>query len=75
MRNFILGCLFVILTSATLSKADLLTVKPATPKSVVVISDYYIDINPKIVSFTKQGYIVKTMVGNHSGITIVMEKY
>lgn len=75
MKNFILGCLFVLLTSATLSKTDLLTFKPATPKSTIVLSDYYIAINTKIKNYAKQGYVVKAMVGNSSGITIIMEKY
>jgi len=75
MRNFILGCLFVLLTSATLSKTDLLTIKPATPISTVVVSDYYADINPQILKRIKQGYIVKSMVSTNSTITAIMEKY
>lgn len=75
MKNFILGCLFVLLASATSVKTDLITIKPQTPKSTVVFSGYYVDINLKIREYIKQGYIVKEMVGTHSGITIVMEKY
>lgn len=81
MRNFILGCLFVLLTSATLTKTDLLTIKPATPKSVVT---YYGD-NPKefISKYTKMGYIFKhssQSQGSENGsywvtCLIVMEKY
>ena len=81
MRNFILGCLFVLFTSATLTKTDLLTIKPATPKSVVT---YYGD-NPKefISKYTKMGYIFKhssQSQGSNSASSwvhclVVMEKY
>jgi hypothetical protein len=76
MKNlfyFIAGVLFITLISAT--TISIMTIKPIAPKDVIVLSDYYIKINPQIISYTKQGYIVKTMVGNSSGITIVMEKY
>lgn len=72
MKNFLLGALVFALLSFTAVETKLLTIKPATPKSIVVLSDYYFNINSKIESYSKKGYIVKTMVGNSSGITIIM---
>lgn len=73
MRNFILGCLFVLLTSATLTQTDLLTIKPATPKSVVT---YYGD-NPKpfVSKYVKMGYVFKHSNGTYGWTFIIMEKY
>ena len=73
MRNFILGCLFILLTSATLKNTDLLTIKPATPKSVVT----YQGENPKefVKEYTKLGYIFKHSSGTYGWTFIIMEKY
>ena len=71
MKNFILGCLFILLTAA--GTASIMTVKPATPKSVIVYDGY--DPKPFILKYSKFGYIIsKTHV--HNNVTfIVMEKY
>ena len=81
MKNFILGCLLVILTSATIGintniNTNILTVKPATPKSIVIFEDYYIYSKEKIKSYCRKGYIVKSTVyiGDFT-VLVVMEKY
>ena len=73
MKNFILGCLFIILTSATVIKTELLTIKPATPKSVVT----YYGQEPKLFTdkWSSKGYVFKHSHGIHSYSYIVMEKY
>jgi len=77
MRNFILGCLLVILTSVTLTKTDLLTVKPATPKSIVVFEDRSEYCQEKIKSYYRKGYIVKSVIkaSKFDYVLVVMEKY
>ena len=69
MRNFILGCCFILLTAA--GTASIMTVKPATPKSVVVYSG--LCPGDFIMKYHKLGYIVKPSGGGYS--LIVMEKY
>lgn len=73
----ILGILLVILTSAT--TVSVMTVKPATPKSVIVFNNNDIDETQyKIKEYTKKGYIVKTISSNgdyHKSWIVVMEKY
>jgi hypothetical protein len=77
MKNFILGCLFVLLTSATVTQTDLLTIKPATPKSVVTkVTRYGTETYNFINLYVKKGYIVKSTHGDGSGNwLIIMEKY
>ena len=45
------------LLSFTAVETKLLTIKPATPKNIVVLSDYYLKINPKIESYSKKGML------------------
>lgn len=74
---FLLGCLFVVLLSATgVSKSELFTIKPATPKSVICFTRYHGDTERYIKSYVRKGYIFKssTYGGNNSCI-VVMEKY
>ena len=82
MKNFTLGCLLVILTSATISTStnintNMLTVKPATPKSIVIFKDRSEYCQEKIKSYYRKGYIVKSTVsvGKFDNILVVMERY
>ena len=73
-----LGLCLIILTSAT--TVSVMTVKPATPKSVVSIYDNADKINSKILNYSNKGYIVKQLSfsmdsnGTRKAI-VVMEKY
>jgi serine kinase of HPr protein (carbohydrate metabolism regulator) len=75
----VLGILIVILTSAT--TVSVMTVKPATPKSVAVFSDNYSneELMDKIKSYVKKGYVLKSIAGSGKQYTdtwiVVMEKY
>jgi len=81
MKNtiyFILGVMFVVLTSAT--TASIMTIKPVKPTSTVVIPiDYGVDeAKSKIEYFIRKGYIVKSIAGTSQYgqlWLIVMEKY
>lgn len=74
----LLGCLFIVLLSATgVSKSELFTIKPATPKSVIC---FYSTDETGLTRIVKKqsikGYVVKTMVACSSGrYVVVMEKY
>ena len=71
-----LGLCLVILTSAT--TVSVMTVKPATPKSVISFYGYKAypeSVVDKINKYSKNGYIVKEMVGSDYTYIIVMEKY
>lgn len=75
---FIAGILFIALISAT--TISVMTVKPATPKGVVVLtSDSGIsDIELSIKEYVKKGYIVKSVAGTSQyGMSwiAIMEKY
>lgn len=70
---FLLGIFVAISFAATTT--NLLTVKPATPKSVVVYDGDSSGRKEFIYRYVKKGYIVKT-VNQISGYgIIVMEKY
>ena len=76
MKNFfylILAVSLVVLTSVT--TVSITTVKPATPKSVVVYYGVNHGNKEFIRKYSKMGYIVKTTHGNNGWSTIVMEKY
>lgn len=78
MKNFILGCLFILLTAA--GTASIMTVKPATPKATVVLTTNYDsdDIKNKIYPYLRKGYIVKSVAGTSQygrDWIVVMEKY
>jgi len=73
----VLGVLIVILTSAT--TVSVMTVKPATPKSVAVFGGYSeSEAIENIKQYIRKGYIVKSVAGTsqygHDWI-VVMEKY
>ena len=67
----------MILTSTT--TATIMTVKPATPKSIITFScENYRDIQININKYVKNGYVIKTIAANgdyHKLYFIVMEKY
>jgi hypothetical protein len=85
MKNlfyFIAGVLFITLISAT--TVSIMTVKPATPKSVLIKSFWSYsgiqeDVEKFIKNSVKQGYIVKTVSvssdTNYQRAVVVMEKY
>lgn len=76
---FLLGIFVAISFAATTS--NLLTVKPATPKSVIVIggNDDPYEVETEIRRYVREGYIVKTacVSSRHYDAysLIVMEKY
>lgn len=82
MKNFILGCLFILLTAA--GTASIMTVKPATPKTFCT-KYFSSEIDAKYVekyihAKMKQGWILKAVEGANYGETrstwiVVMEKY
>ena len=64
-----LGLCLVILTSAT--TVSVMTIKPATPKHVVVFTRSSSTDEPAIIlKYSKKGYIVKVAEN-----IVVMEKY
>lgn len=80
MKNTIYLILFIIgmiLTSAT--TATIITVKPATPRSVITFCyEYPKDIQININKYVKKGYIIKIIAANgdyHKRYFVVMEKY
>lgn len=81
--SFVLGGFtFLCIGAGVATTTDVLTVKPAMPKSIVHQEfDSYSDLNKIVASKTKDGYIVKSIVTNSSSYTshyngfIVMEKY
>ncbi|HSE99755.1 MAG TPA: hypothetical protein VLA48_02575 [Nitrososphaeraceae archaeon] len=76
ITTFLLGGLvFISFAAAT---TNIMTVKPATPKSTVSFWGYRGDPSPitaKINKYSSQGYIVKGMVGSDWTYIVVMEKY
>lgn len=77
---FLLGIGLVVLTSAT--TVSVMTVKPATPKSVVTLVGNIEVVSKQILKHSKNGYVVKfaTQTQVYSGIEytrclVVMEKY
>lgn len=87
MKNNILffllgGMSFLSIGAGIATSTDILTVKPATPKSVLHSEFYsYSDLASIISSRYKDGYIVKSIVTNSSSYSsnyrgfLVMEKY
>lgn len=76
--GFILGVFAVISIAAGTSSTELLTIKPAIPKSTVSFSGFRSDPEPiinKIKIYSSKGYILKEMVGSDYTYIIVMEKY
>jgi hypothetical protein len=77
MKNlfyFVLGLCLVILTSAT--TASVMTVKPATPKSIVSFYDVRCNgynVARKIKEYSSKGYIYKHGFGSDCHIVVVME--
>lgn len=75
---FLLGIFVTISIAATIPNTGLLTVKPATPKSVISFYGYRAspeEVVNKINKYSKYGYVVKEMVGSDYSYIIVMEKY
>ena len=75
---FLLGIFVTISIAATIPNTGLLTIKPATPKSVISFYGYRAypeSVVDKINKYSNYGYIVKEMVGSDYSYIIVMEKY
>ena len=75
---FLLGIFVTISIAATVPNTGLLTVKPATPKSIISFYGYRAHpegVVNKINKYSKYGYVVKEMVGSDYTYIIVMEKY
>ena len=75
---FLLGVFVTISIAATVPNTELLTFKPATPKSVISFYGYKVspeEVVNKINKYSKYGYVVKEMVGSDYTYIIVMEKY
>jgi len=78
MKNFILGVSVCFCLAAGVN-SEILTIKPATPKSVLVkLIDC--DDSPLIISkYIKKGYILKTVsysqTSSSDKVILVMEKY
>lgn len=71
-----LGLCLVILTSAT--TASVMTVKPATPKSVVAFYEIRSNgdlLTRKINNYISKGYVYKHGFGSDYHMIVVMEKY
>lgn len=75
--GFGLGLMVFMLISSTVVTRELITVKPQTPKSTVIIyHNSIIEVRDKAFSYTRRGYIIKTMAVSKSGnVIIVLEKY
>lgn len=83
-KNIIIGILTaIILMGFTGVESGLITVKPAMPKSIVVLTGTTIECKKEIASYYKQGYVVKTQTQSqgeyvsevNTHCLIVMEKY
>lgn len=75
--SFLLGVATLLCIGAGLATTDIITVKPATPKSTVVKVIYSSTNVPDfIIPYAKKGYIVKscTSSGTASWI-VILEKY
>ncbi len=78
MKNFILGCITMLLLSFTAIENKLLEVKPAIPKKIIIIdggklTDY--NMSKKINNFINKGYTIKTIYKVNYNTKILMEKY
>lgn len=84
MKNifyFLLGIALIVLTSA--ATVSVMTVKPATPKSVTSFVGNTKQCSKHIMEYSKRGYVVKFMTQsqgsyneyNQTRCLVVMEKY
>lgn len=78
MKNlfyFILGICLIVLTSAT--TVSVMTIKPATPKSVLVTYGSVYHIKRTADDYIIKGYQIKIIQDSHyaNEIMLVMEKY
>lgn len=76
IKSLIVGAAIFALFAFTAQ--DILTFKPAQPKYVIAVSCKAENASQYILSYTKQGYIVKSFTAgayyNYDGL-LVMEKY
>ena len=78
--TFLLGIFVTISIAATIPNTGLFTVKPATPKSIIVFTGRGYDIANFIKINSSKGYVVKhfstlTGVNGIPGDLVIMEKY
>ena len=74
---FLLGIFVTISIAASIPNTGLLTVKPATPKSVFVTVTYNSEAEKYIKEYVKKGYIFKSFnaPGTNNYGVLVLEKY
>ena len=84
MKNFLLGVFTFCLLSFSAISTDIMTIKPATPKHILVKSFPNEYSSQNVADFIKtnciQGWILKSVEGANYGQTpstwiVVMEKY
>lgn len=86
MRSFYKIGFFILLSVIFISASSVVTYqlvesKPAKPKSVVAFLEYSEGASSKILKYTENGYIIKSISGASTGSTgprkqlVVMEKY
>lgn len=71
---FLLGIFVTISIAATTPNTGILTIKPATPKSTVILNTRNYN---EWENYIKKGYQVKSITtgGNYNHVYIVLEKY
>ena len=75
--TFLLGIFVTISIAAGTINSDLLTIKPAIPKSTICFKAYSEDIPEKILNYSRQGYQLQQAIGADQkyGIVVIMVKY
>lgn len=75
---FLLGIFVTIsIASTTAISTSLITIKPITPKSTIVLFGYLSDLQKPVGIYINKGYIIKLIGndGNTSRGMVVLEKY
>lgn len=74
---FLLGVFVTISIAATIPNTGILTVKPATPKSVFITVTHNNEAEKYIKEYVKKGYIFKSFnaTGTSNYGVLVLEKY
>lgn len=71
----LLGVFITISFAAGVSGGDFITIKPATPKSTVILKGYPKELQDDSTKYLQQGYIIKDVsVAMNTGI-MILEKY
>lgn len=77
LTSFILGGLtFLSIGAGVATSTDVLTVKPAVPKTVMTTKVHHTGFDALVAKYHKQGYLFKTMATlDDYTVIVVMEKY